>query len=153
MAKRKAAAKKKSTGKVSVKGAGYSGTPLVKKLGIKPDSILTLLNAPSDFMQTLGELPEKVVIKTSARGKRDLTIWFPKNAPDLKRRIEKLADAVGEGGLWIAWPKKASGVKTDLSDGLVRSSGLANGIVDYKVCAIDETYSGLKFATRKKGLS
>ena len=130
--------------------AGYSNTPLVKKLGIKPNSILTLLNAPADFMDTLGELPDNVTIKTTARGKRDLTIWFPRNASELSRKIEKLADAVLAGGIWIAWPKKASGVKTDLSDGLVRNTGLANGIVDYKVCAIDETYSGLKFATRKK---
>lgn len=130
--------------------AGYSGTPLVKKLGIKPDSVLTLLGEPAGFIATLGKLPDNVKIRKTAHGNRDLTVWFPRNAAELKRRIQSMAEAVDDGGLWIAWPKKSSGVKTDLSDSVVRSTGLEHGIVDYKVCAIDETYSGLKFGTRKK---
>jgi hypothetical protein len=129
--------------------AGYSGTPLPKKLGIKADSVLALLNAPADFMQTLGALPDGVTVKTSARGCRDLTLWFPKSVRDLERRIDTLADQVADGGLWIAWAKKASGVKTDITDATVRKIGLASGLVDYKVCAIDATWSGLKFARRK----
>ena len=129
--------------------AGYSGTPLIKKLGIKADSTLTLLGEPSGFITTLGKLPDNVKIRKTAQGQRDLTVWFPRDAAELKRRIKSLADGVEHGGLWIAWPKKSSGVQTDLSDSVVRSTGLANGIVDHKVCAIDETYSGLKFATRK----
>lgn len=129
--------------------AGYSGTPLVKKLGIKADTVLAILNAPQDFAETLGTLPEGVSVRTTARGQRDLTIWFPKNAKDLKQRIPALAESLGMGSLWIAWPKKASGVVTDLSDAVVRSTALQHNIVDYKVCAIDQTYSGLKFAQRK----
>ncbi len=144
-ASKKSAAKKTSANTA----AGYSGTPLVKKLGIKADSTLTLLGEPSGFIATLGTLPDNVKIRKTAQGNRDLTVWFPRDVAELKRRIQSLADGVNDGGLWIAWPKKTSGVDTDLSDSVVRSTGLAHGIVDYKVCAIDETYSGLKFAMRK----
>lgn len=136
--------------KKPVAAAGYSGTPLVKKLGIKADSILALLNAPPDFQSTLGELPQPLTVRTAARGRRDLTIWFPRDAAELRWRMPMLAQGLQAGaGLWVAWPKKASGVPTDLSDAIVRQTGLENGIVDYKVCAIDETYSGLKFAQRR----
>ena len=130
--------------------AGYSGTPLPKKLGIKKDMVLALLNAPADFESTLGELPEGVKLRKQARGRADLTIWFPKAKSDLERRIERMAQFIGDGGLWIAWPKKSSGLKSDLTQTLVRNTGLANGLVDYKICAIDQTWSGLKF-TRRKG--
>lgn len=129
--------------------AGYSGTPLVKKLGIAPNSVLCLLNAPAGFEKTLGPLPDNVTVRTQARGRRELTIWFPANATELKRRIGSLATNLGDGALWIAWPKKSSGVETDLSDQHVRQSGLQQGIVDYKVCAIDQTWSGLKFVHRR----
>lgn len=136
--------------KQSVAAAGYSGTPLVKKLGIQANSILALLNAPHDFESTLGELPQPLTLRTAARGRRDLTIWFPRDAAELRRRMPKIAASLQAGdGLWVAWPKKASGVSTDLSDAIVRQTGLENGIVDYKVCAIDEIYSGLKFARRR----
>ena len=151
MAKRQTATSKKSAGQktATTATAGYSGTPLVKKLGIKADTTLTLLGEPAGFISTLGNLPDNVKIRKTAKGHRDLTVWFPRNVAELKRRIKALADGVEDGGLWIAWPKKSAGVETDLSDSVVRSTGLAHGIVDYKVCVIDETYSGLKFATRK----
>ena len=129
--------------------AGYSGTPLPKKLGIKADHVVALVNAPDGFMRTLGELPPNVQTRNGARGKRDLTIWFVQSLKELEQRVDRYADAVGSGGLWIAWPKQSSGKKTDVTQAMVRKIGLAAGLVDYKICAIDETWSGLKFATRK----
>ena len=129
--------------------AGYSGTPLPKKLGIKDASVVVLAGAPKGFEKTLGKLPPGVTFKRQARGRCDLVIWFPKSAKDLKARVRQMRKLIGDGGLWIAWPKQASGVKTDLNGNLVRKTGLDNGLVDYKVCAIDETYSGLKFARRR----
>ncbi len=129
--------------------AGYAGTPLPKKLGIKPDSVVLLVGAPSDFEGTLGVVPDGVTFRRQARGKSDLIIWFAKTCRDLEGRIERFAAMTGKGGIWIAWPKQASGVKTDLTQAIVRKTGLANGLVDYKICAIDETWSGLKFARRK----
>jgi hypothetical protein len=129
--------------------AGYSGTPLPKKLGIKVDFKVALVGAPADFEKTLGALPHGVVLKRRA-GAADLTIWFTKSRSELSRRIKGMASKVGDGGMWIAWPKKASGVSTDLTQNDVRGAGLSNGLVDYKICAIDETWSGLKFARRKK---
>ena len=128
--------------------AGYSGTPLPKKLGIKDGHVVVVVNGPPGFAKTLGRLPSGVTVRRQDRGARDLTIWFVGRARDLEQRIVRMADKVGAGGLWIAWPKKASGVPTDVSEGLVRRAGLAVGLVDYKICAIDEVWSGLKFAVR-----
>ncbi len=129
--------------------AGYSGTPLVKKLGIKASHTVALVNAPKGFEDSLTPLPPSVTFRRSVRGKRDLTIWFTQSRRDLQSRIVAFAKAVGDGGLWIAWPKQSSGVATDVTQNDVRSTGLANGLVDYKICAIDETWSGLKFSRRK----
>ena len=128
---------------------GYSGTPLPKKLGMKADSVVALIGAPTGFEQLLGELPEGAVLRRGARGRSDLTIWFTKSRRDLERRVVRLGSTAGPGGLWIAWPKKSSGVATDLSPGIVRRVGLASGLVDYKVCSIDATWTGLRFTRRK----
>ena len=128
--------------------AGYSGTPLPKKLGIKPGFTVGLSGAPKDFEKTLGQLPQGVTLRRPARGRCDLLIWFPASRKDLKRRVEKMGAAAGPGGIWIAWPKQASGVETDLTQTAVRGAGLDHGLVDYKICAIDATWSGLKFARR-----
>jgi hypothetical protein len=129
--------------------AGYSGTPLPKKLGIKPGFTVALVGAPRDFAKTLGALPADVTLRRDARGKSDLTVWFPKSSADLERRVARLGQAAGGGGIWIAWPKQASGVRTDLTQAGVRAAGLANGLVDYKICAIDATWSALRFARRR----
>lgn len=129
--------------------AGYSGTPLPKKLGIKPKSVVALVGAPKEFEQTLGELPEGVKLKKQATATCDLIIWFVRMRAELYDRIKEMGELTGAGGLWIAWPKKASGVASDMSENIVRETGLASGLVDYKVCAIDATWSGLKFAQRK----
>ncbi|HZW08264.1 MAG TPA: hypothetical protein VFF69_00035 [Phycisphaerales bacterium] len=131
--------------------AGYSGTPLVRKLGIKPGATLLLLGAPDDFGATLGDLPEGVAIKRSARGTADVAVLFARSLADLGKRWPGAARAVGERGrLWVAWPKKTSGVATDLSEPAVRRHGLEAGLVDFKICAIDDTWSGLAFTTRKR---
>jgi CheY-like chemotaxis protein len=129
--------------------AGYSGTPLPKKLGIKPNSVVALVGAPPDFVATLGEIPGGVTLRQSARGKCDLALWFTKSRNDLERRVDRMG-SFARDGLWIIWPKKASGVVTDVSEQVVRETGLAAGLVDYKICAVDETWSGLKFARRKR---
>jgi hypothetical protein len=136
---------------------GYSGTPLVKKLGIKPGTKLVLIGAPDDFERLLKGLPKDVTpvrgpsTGSGQAGLADLVIWWPASLRDLESRIVSVDKRIAVGGsIWISWAKKASGVKTDLSDNNVRETGLANGLVDYKVCAISEIWSGLKFARRKK---
>jgi hypothetical protein len=132
--------------------AGYSGTPLSKKLGVKPNSTVALIGAPKDFEKTLGELPEGVKLKKRADGACDLIIWFVRMRAELYDRIKEMGELTGDAGasgLWIVWPKQASGVASDMTQNVVRETGLASGLVDYKVCAIDATWSGLKFARRK----
>jgi hypothetical protein len=134
---------------VSAEPAGYSGTPLPRKLGIKPESRLALLGAPDGFDETLGELPPGVSVRRSARGPLDVIVAFFSQRSELERRLPTLIKALERaGGLWIAWPKRASGLPTDLGDGVVRELGLAAGLVDNKVCAIDGTWSGLRFVYR-----
>ena len=133
--------------------AGYSGTPLPKKLGIKEGHRVALIGAPDGFEKTLGPLPEDVALTDGARGRAPLAVvvLFTKKKADLVRRFATLAGRLAPaGGLWVAWPKKASGVATDLTDGVVREHGLAVGLVDNKICAVDETWSGLRFVIRLK---
>jgi hypothetical protein len=129
--------------------AGYSGTPLAAKLGIKPGHRLAVINAPEHFATILGELPEAVTTRKTARGPLDVMVYFTTREADLVRRFEALSGALEPaGGLWIAWPKKASGLPTDLTENVIRDIGLAAGLVDNKVCAIDDTWSGLRFVIR-----
>jgi hypothetical protein len=130
--------------------AGYSGTPLPKKLGLVPGARLGVLNAPADFAQTLGELPTGVTPRVAKRGGvYDVIVLFARTDEELARALpaarEWLAPA---GGLWIAWPKRASGIPTDVTESAVRRRGLAIGLVDNKVCAIDDIWSGLRFVVR-----
>lgn len=128
--------------------AGYEGAPLPKKLGIKPNSVVYLLDAPEGFETSIPKLPEGVSFVRNAPEQNDLVIWFVKSQKDLELRIDQVKLRVGKGGLWIAWPKKASGVTSGLSQTVVRKVGLDSGLVDYKVCSIDKTWSGLKFSIR-----
>lgn len=131
--------------------AGYSGTPLPRKLGIKPGFRCAFPGAPADFDETLGELPDDVTVLARPGKDLDCVVLFAQRRADVEKRFGPLAEKlVSNGMLWVAWPKKASGVATDLSDGFVRSFGLDAGLVDVKVCAIDETWSGLKFVVRVK---
>ncbi len=129
--------------------AGYSGRPLVKKLGIKPNSVVGLVGAPPGFRETLGNLPAEVVIRHDLRGRCDLIVWFVRSQRELRRGMRGLAARSGRGGLWIAWPKRSSGEAADLTQLNVRRTGLDAGLVDYKISAIDATWSGLLFTRRK----
>jgi len=130
--------------------AGYSGTPLPQKLGIKPGSRLALFNAPDGFDRTLGALPDGVRTTGSGTADVDVAVFFTDRQAVLKKRFPGLARAIAPAGaLWIAWPKKASKKPTDLDENVVRAVGLGQGLVDVKVCAIDETWSGLKFVVRR----
>jgi len=129
--------------------AGYARTPLVKKLGIKENSVVALVDAPPGFENVLGRLPTGASLERRNRGPSDLIIWFTKTSKELERGIARMAKQVGDGGMWIAWPKKTSPLAADLTGNEVRRVGLATGLVDYKICAIDADWSGLKFARRK----
>jgi len=129
--------------------AGYSGTPLPKKLGIKASSAVALIDAPPGFEKTLGELPAGATLRRQTGLRPDLTVWFVRSRRELERRIEAMAALADHGGLWIAWPKKTSSIAGDLSEAGVRRAGLGAGLVDFKVCAIDATWSGLRFSRRR----
>lgn len=131
--------------------AGYSSTPLAKKLGIKPGALVYLLRAPAPLQAALSPLPEGVTLRHGLRARQpgDVILLFAKDARTLRRGFDAARQRMKEAaGLWICWPKKSSGVATDLDDGAVRAFGLGSGLVDNKVCAVDETWSGLRFVVR-----
>ena len=129
--------------------AGYSGTALSKKLGIKPTSRVSLVACPAGFVDLLVPIPDTVKLIDGARGRSDVLVFFATRRNELNRRFEKLSNAITtDGGIWIAWPKRTACVATDLNENLVREVGLSHGLVDNKVCAIDETWSGLRFVFR-----
>ena len=131
--------------------AGYSGTPLVKKLGIKERATVALIDSPDGFESTLEPLPDGVQFKQDLRGRTDVVVLFVSRMVDLESQFPRAERSLDEGGkLWIAWPKVASGVKTDITQPGVREFGLAAGWVDYKICAIDQIWSGLAFSRRRK---
>jgi hypothetical protein len=132
--------------------SGYSGTPLPKKLGIKEGHRLALLNAPAGLTATLGALPSTLTrTKDLEDGPFDVIVFFTRESADLSAWFPLLAEQlVPNGGLWIAWPKRASGVPTDLAEDVIRAIGLNAGLVDNKVCAVDEIWSGLRFVIRLK---
>jgi len=134
--------------------AGYSGTPLAKKLGIKEGSRIALVNAPQDFESELEGLPESVEFVKRTTKSLDMILLFVSTEQALARDFAKLAAKLTANGmLWIAWPKKSSGVATDLVEQRVQRIGLDAGLVDVKVCAINEIWSGLKFVYRLKDRS
>lgn len=136
-------------GVASADVAGCSGTPLAQKLGIKPGSSLGLLGAPEGF--GVDHLPDAVEVRTTARGPVDVIVSFHTKRADLAKRVPTLTRALHvDGGLWVAWPKRASGVPTDITEDVVREVALPAGLVDVKVCAIDETWSGLRLCLRKE---
>jgi hypothetical protein len=128
---------------------GYSGTTLAKKLGIKEGHRVAFPSGPEGFRGLLGELPEGVSVKSRATGPLDVIVFFTKSRAELTRRLPGLRRAMEPAaGLWIAWPKRASGVRTDMTEDVARELGLANRLVDNKVAAIDETWSGLRLVIR-----
>jgi hypothetical protein len=130
-------------------GVGYSGTPLPKKLGIVADSTLALIDEPAGGV--VRELPTGVTLKRAARGKADVVVAFFTERHTFERRIDALSRMIfPAGGLWVAWPKRASGVATTMDENVVRAVALPLGLVDNKVCAIDETWSGLRVVWRRE---
>lgn len=130
--------------------AGYSGTPLPKKLEIKERTRVATMGAPSEFTSLLGALPAGATLKAGLSAPRDLTIWFVTSRRQLEGDVRRVMPAKGEGSLWVAWPKRASGVRTDVTEDVLREVILPLGLVDRKVCAIDDTWSGLLFSWRRR---
>jgi hypothetical protein len=131
--------------------AGYSGTPLVRKLGIREGSVVALLGAPDGFVDLLAGLPDGVSFRQRAQGRFDMAISFQTERRVLESRAAAaLKGLPPDGVLWVAWPKRASGVTTDITEDVVRDVVLPIGLVDVKVCAIDDTWSGLKVVWRRE---
>jgi hypothetical protein len=129
--------------------AGYSGTPLPTKLGIRDDARVGLVRAPDDVEDLLAPLPPGVRLLRRPRPPLDVVLCFCSRRRDLERDVGRLGDAVApDGALWIAWPKRSSGVETDMTEDVVREVALPLGLVDNKVCAIDATWSGLRLIWR-----
>ena len=129
--------------------AGYSGTPLPRKLGIRAGSRLLLVGAPAGFGAVLGDLPPGVELLEPGAHEVDVAVLFALDDASLRAQFGPLTDSLQPaGGLWVAWPKRNSGVETDLGENAIREFGLASGLVDNKVCAIDATWSGLRFVRR-----
>ncbi len=130
--------------------AGYSGTPLGKKLGLKPGHRVRVSNAPDDYPSLLAPVPEGVVL--SARLRQDIDLWhlFTRRRAELERLLPKALEQIRRDGMiWVSWPKRASGVATDITEDTIREVALPMGLVDVKVCAVDATWSGLKLVIRK----
>jgi hypothetical protein len=129
--------------------AGYSGTPLDRKLGIKPGHRLLVAGAPDSFVGGTLSLPDDVTVTTAARGPIDVAVVFVTRRAELERRWAPVTKALAaDGGFWVAWPKKASKVATDMTEDVVRAVALPRGLVDNKVCAIDDVWSGLRLVVR-----
>jgi hypothetical protein len=130
--------------------AGYSRTPLARKLGIKAGHAIAIVGS-RDGLHNLEGLPDHVTVRNRARGRLDVILFFVKRRAELERRIERLRDALDPaGGLWVSWPKRSSGVDTDVTEDDVREVALPRGLVDNKVCAIDETWAGLRLVIRRE---
>jgi bifunctional DNA-binding transcriptional regulator/antitoxin component of YhaV-PrlF toxin-antitoxin module len=131
--------------------AGYSGTPLAEKLGIVEGSTVAVIAEPDDFRELLAPIPDGVAFRTSLRGHADVVIHFVTRRVEFERRIEAAGRVVfPAGGLWIAWPKRASKVPTDMTEDVVREVALPLGLVDNKVCAISDVWSGLRVVWRRE---
>ena len=131
--------------------AGYSKKSLVEKLGIKEGFAIAILGAPVNYAATLGRLPAGVTHATKMKGPLDFIQFFSSRRSHLDEQFPKLKASLSPSGmLWVSWPKGSSGVPTDLTENVVRDIGLTNGLVDVKVCAVDEVWSGLKFVYRIK---
>ncbi|MEU8813425.1 DUF3052 family protein [Actinoplanes sp. NPDC048796] len=133
--------------------AGYSGTPLYRKLGIKPGHRVVLLGAPAGFVATLDGLPAGVVVRPelAAGAPADVIVLFVTERDELQSRLGEVRRGMAQdGGFWVAWPKRASKVPTDVTEDVIRDVALPTGLVDNKVCAIDTTWSGLRLVIRRE---
>jgi hypothetical protein len=136
---------------MSARPNNWTSSPLPEKLGFKPGMRAAFVNAPGDFAATLGALPDDVAVAARLGGRKDLVVVFLTERAELARRVDALKRAIAPDGMvWVAWPKKASKVPTDITEDVVRAVVLPGGLVDVKVCAIDATWSGLKLVIRKE---
>lgn len=125
--------------------AGYSGTPLVKKLGIKEGFRMAVINPPADYYKLLGKLPEDVQVSPTPRAPLDFVHFFTKDRKEYEKRLVILKKTIASNGMvWVSWPKAAAKADTDVTENVVRNYALKIGLVDIKVCAVDDTWSGLK---------
>lgn len=130
--------------------AGYSGTPLIKKLGIKEGFRIRIIDAPPHYLELLGPLPVKVKILKSGK-QLDFIHLFAKDVKSVERRLVSMMNSIKRDGMiWISWYKKSAKIPTDLNEDKIRAAALALGMVDVKVCAVDEQWSGLKIVIRKE---
>ena len=130
--------------------SGYSRTPLLKKLGVKEGSRIALMDAPNGFAESLPALPMDATLKRSGNAEPDVIVWFIMSSDELGSLGVVMNRMPADGGmLWVAWPKKSSKIATDLTEDVIRGAALRAGLVDTKVCAIDETWSGLRLSRRK----
>jgi hypothetical protein len=131
--------------------AGYSGTPLAKKLGIKPGHVVFVSNPPANYRSLVAPLPEGVTLSPKMSASTDIAHLFCSSKAELTAHVRKVFDKLKAGAaIWVSWPKKASGVPTDVTEDVIREIILPMGLVDIKVCAVDETWSGLKLVRRAK---
>jgi hypothetical protein len=130
-------------------GAGYSGTPLIRKLGIRAGDTIALVHAPADYDELIGPLPDGARVRARLSADTRFIHLFARDRTTLERELPRAKRALAmDGMLWISWPKKTAGIATDITETIVREGGLAAGLVDVKICAVDETWSGLKFVYR-----
>jgi hypothetical protein len=131
--------------------AGYSGKPLSQKLGLKPGFCVFVVGAPMDYRKLVGDWPEGAKLVKEARAPLDVVHLFVTEANGLAAHLRKYRATIApDGMIWVSWPKKSSGVATDLSDIAIRDAALPLGLVDIKVCAVDEVWSSLKFVIRRE---
>ncbi|MBW4891960.1 DUF3052 domain-containing protein [Mucilaginibacter sp. HMF5004] len=131
--------------------AGYSGTPLAKKLGIKPGCKIALINTPEHYLSLFADLPPDVVFVSDENELKDIIHLFVKNKAEYFATLPRIKSQIVQNGcIWISWPKKASKVPTDITEDIIRNYALETGLVDVKVCAVDEVWSGLKLVIRVK---
>ena len=131
--------------------AGYSGTPLPQKLGIKPGLTVVTINAPAKYRRLLGKIPDGVTFSNRLESGSNFVHLFTSHRSELQKKLSILRDKISEDGtVWVSWPKKSSGISTDVTEDVIREIALPLGFVDVKVCAVDETWSGLKLMIRRQ---
>jgi len=130
--------------------AGYRGRPLSAKLGLKAGMSVALLDAPKGFERVLEPLPDGLVFSRAMRGTPDVSLWFATGREEFEAGLAERLQFAGDGKLWIAWPKRSSGIASDLTQAVVRQAGLDAGWVDFKICSVDDTWSALCFTRRKE---
>ncbi|NRB51109.1 MAG: DUF3052 family protein [Saprospiraceae bacterium] len=137
--------------KKSARSAGYSGTPLAKKLGIKPGFVVKLVQTPAYYFDLFEAWPEDVAIEEDDSPEKDFIHFFTKERAELDQHLPLLREEIKSNGMiWVSWPKKASKVPTDITEDVIRAAAFAHKLVDVKVCAVDKIWSGLKLVIRKK---